>query len=116
MNFSSLLGLSFGVGVMYAALHATTDNMLFFLDFHGILIVVGGTAAAASISFPIKDVLILIKVFVLRVLGRNRVNYQELISQLLELNKKVSLGVTALNELIPTLRHEFLKEAVGLVA
>jgi chemotaxis protein MotA len=116
MNYSSILGIAFGIGVMYAALHATSGDMRFFLDFHGILIVIGGTAAAASISFPIKDVIILFKVFVLRVLGRNRVDYQEIITQMLELNKKVSLGASGLNEMIPTLKHEFLKEAVGLVA
>jgi chemotaxis protein MotA len=115
MNISSLIGLIFGVGVMYKALSATT-SLRFFLDIHGILIVMGGTAAAASISFPIKEVLLLVKVFIMRVLGRNRMNHQELINQMLELNKKAHLGVTALQETIPTLKHEFLKEAVSLLA
>lgn len=116
MNFSSLFGLCFGVGVMYFALSTTTDNMKFFLDMHGILIVVGGTAAAASISFPIANVASLLKVFILRVLGRNRVDYQGTITQLLELNKKASIGLSALNDVIPMIKHEFLKEAVQLVA
>lgn len=116
MNFSSILGLIFGISVMYTALTATSKDLSFFMDFHGILIVCGGTAAAASISFPIKDVLVLFRVFLMRVIGRNRVNYQEIITQLLELNKKAALGATGLNEMIPTLKHEFLKEAVGLVA
>src|SRR3954454_2186027 len=115
MNFSSLLGICFGIAMMYAALTATAD-LHFFLDFHGILIVCGGTAAAASICFPIKNVLILMKVFVLRVLGRSGVNYPEIITQILELNKKAVAGVTALNELVPSIRHPFLKEAVSLVA
>lgn len=116
MNFSSLFGVLFGIGVMYASLKTTTDNMSFFLDMHGILIVIGGTAAAASISYPISHVLSLTKVFMLRVLGRNKVDYQEVIGQLLELNKKAALGVTALNESLGYIKHEFLKEAVGLVA
>ena len=101
---------------MYSALMATADDIRFFMDFHGILIVCGGTLAAASISFPIIEVILLLKVFILRVLGRHRINYQETISQILELNKKAALGVTGLNELVPTLKHEFLKEAVSLVA
>ena len=116
MNFSSIFGVLFGVSIMYLALDATTPDMRFFLDFHGILIVVGGTAAAASISFPVFQVLSLLKVFFLRVLGRNRVDYQGTISQLLELNKKASVGVTALNDSLPSLKHPFLKEAVQLVA
>lgn len=116
MNFSSFFGLVFGMVIMYLALSHTTPNMEMFLDFHGILIVCGGTAAAASISFPIMKVLSLTKVFILRVLGRNRVDFQASIQQLLELNKKASLGVTSLNEVLPTIKHPFLKEAVSLVA
>lgn len=116
MNFSSLFGLLFGVGVMYAALKATTDNIMYFVDLHGILIVVGGTAAAASISFPILEVLGLMKVFFLRVLGKHKIDYQGTIGQLLELNKKASLGTSVLNESLSTIKHEFLKEAVALVA
>lgn len=116
MNFSSIFGLILGMGVMYTSLNATTTNLSFFLDMHGILIVCGGTAAAASISFPLNKVLTLFKVFVMRVLGRNTVDYHYVISQLLELNKKVSLGISALNEALPTIRNSFLREAVGLVA
>jgi chemotaxis protein MotA len=116
MNFSSLFGVLFGSAVLYAALHATTDNMTFFLDMHGILIVVGGTAAAASISFPISHVLGLVKVFFLRVLGKHKIDYTDVINQILELNKKASLGTSALNDTLPTIRNEFLRESVALVA
>jgi chemotaxis protein MotA len=116
MNFSSLFGLIFGVGVMYGALHGTTDNMALFLDPHGILIVVGGTAAAASISFPLFQVLGLVKVFLLRVLGRHKSDYAHVIGQILELNKKASLGTSALTDTLSSIRHEFLREAVALVA
>jgi chemotaxis protein MotA len=116
MNLSSLIGLIMGAGVMYSALKASSDDMRFFMDMHGILIVCGGTLAAASISFPIFEVIALAKVFLLRVLGRHRLNYQEVITQLLDLNKKATAGVTALNESVPSLKHEFLKEAITLVA
>jgi len=116
MNFSSLFGCISGVLIMYFALHATTDKLEMFLDPHSILIVVGGTTAAASISFPIRDVISLLKVFFLRVLGKHHADYQGAISQILELNKKAVLGVTALNESLPSIKHEFLKEAVALVA
>src|SRR5262249_52283121 len=113
---SSLIGLLMGIGVMYAALEATTPDLRFFLDMHGILIVVGGTAAAASISFPINKVIALVKVFVSRVLGTGRVDFKDTIAQLLELNKKASMGVTALKDTIATIKHPFLREAVELVA
>ncbi len=116
MNFSSLVGICMGIAVMYGALHASTDNLSFFFDPHGMLIVMGGTLAAASISFPILDVLALLKVFLLRVLGRHRREHSEVITQILELNKKASSGVTGLNDMIPSIKNDFLKEAVTLVA
>lgn len=116
MNISSFLGLCFGVAVMYKALSLTTPDLAFFLDLHGILIVCGGTAAATSISFPIKDILLLVKVFLLRVLGRNKVDYQGTITQILELNKRASGGLSDIRDMIPGVKHDFLKEAVTLLA
>lgn len=116
MNFSSLLGIASGICVMYMALTATSKDLHFFMDFHGILIVCGGTLAAASISFSILDILTLLKVFVLRVIGRAGINCPEIINQLMELNKKFSLGELPLSEMTNGLKHPFLREAVGLVA
>jgi chemotaxis protein MotA len=116
MNFSSLFGVCFGIGVMYLALRHTSDNLSFFLDLHGMLIVMGGTLAAASISFPVIKVISLLKVFFLRVLGRHHLDFQSAIQQILELNKKAAVGVTALSDSLPGIQHEFLREAVSLVA
>ncbi len=116
MNISSLIGVFFGIAVLFNALKGTADDPRFFLDFHGILIVVGGTLAAASISFPILDILSLVKVFLFRVLGKHRNNYQEIINQFLEINKKSLVGVTGLSEITASIKHEFLKESVSLVA
>lgn len=116
MNFSSLFGVLSGATILYLALHGATDNMMLFLDPHGILIVVGGTAAAASISFPLSHVIGLVKVFFLRVLGTHRTDYQATIGQLLELNKKASLGTSALKDSLNGIQNEFLKEAVSLVS
>ena len=116
MNFSSFFGLMLGASVLYLGLKETTDNILMFLDLHSILLVIGGTTAAASISYPINQVLGLFKVFFLRVLGKRRIDYAEVITQLIELNKKAANGLSALNEAIPGIKHDFLKEAIGLVA
>lgn len=116
MNLSSLFGVICGVLVLFASLRATSSDLTFFLDLHGILIVCGGTAAAASISFPIRKVLSLFKVFILRVLGKNNVDYHGTIGQILDLNRKASLGLSVLSEAIPSIKHPFLKEAVQLVA
>lgn len=58
----------------------------------------------------------LLKVFFLRVLGRHHLDFQAAIQQILDLNKKAAVGVTALSESLPSIQHEFLREAVALVA
>lgn len=116
MNFSSIFGVFFGVGVMYYALKGSNPDLRYFLDIHGILIVMGGTAAAASISFPVKKLFMLLKVFFLRVLGKRKVDYQDTITQILELSKRASNGLTGLKDSIAMIHHPFLKEAVSLVA
>lgn len=115
MNLSSLFGVLLGIGVTWASLHESGMELAFFLNFHGIVIVCGGTLAAASISFPLNKILALLKVFFLRVLGGHRLNYKETIEQLMELNRRATQGLSALNEAVPGLKHEFLKEAVTLV-
>lgn len=115
MNFSSFLGVIFGGWVMYWALSSASSDISFFLDAHGIIICWGGTLAAASISFPLTKILSLGKVFLMRVLGRHKVDFQGVVAQLLELNKKASVGINALNDALPTIKHEFLREAVALV-
>jgi chemotaxis protein MotA len=116
MNFSSLLGMVISIGVIYSALSGTSDNLSFFFDYHGMLIVCGGTLSAASVSFSIRDILSLFKVFFLRVLGRSQPNIQEVINQVIEVHKKYTLGSSAINELVPTLKHSFLREAVSLLS
>lgn len=105
-----------GLLVMFFAMSGSTSNLNFFLDIHGILIVCGGTAAAASISFPLKKIFSLLKVFFLRVLGKSNLNFQNEIALILELNKKCAQGgLYSLKEQIPQIKHPFLKEGVELL-
>jgi chemotaxis protein MotA len=115
MNISSLIGLFLGAGVMFGALSATTDHLEFFLDLHGLLIVFGGTAAASSIAFPIKDVFLLVRVFIFNVLGYKKNNIEQIVSQIVELNKKSSIGFESFKEELPKIKHSFLKEAIELL-
>jgi len=117
MNFGSIFGVVLGVVIVLSSLHESGMEMGFFLNFHGLVIVCGGTFTAAAIGYPIGRVFSLLKVFFLRVLGKAKINYQSTIEQLLELNKKASIGgITALSDMIPAIKHDFLKEAVSLVA
>jgi chemotaxis protein MotA len=115
MGATSLIGIFIGLAVVASSLQQTGMDLQFFLNFHGLVIVCGGTLAAAAISFPVPKLLTLFKVFFLRLTGRNRVDYQATIEQMLELNKKLSLGLMGSHEAITGIKNEFLKEAVTLV-
>jgi len=116
MNFSSLIGILLGLAVLGASLFHTGMDLMFFLNREGLLIVCGGTLAASAISFPLSKIAMLAKVFALRLLGKNKVDYQGTIEQMLELNKKLSLGLVGTQDAIQGVKNEFLKEAVTLVA
>lgn len=115
MNFSSFVGLILGIGIVYTSIHESGMGYAFFLNFHGIVIVCGGTLAVASISFPLTKVLSLLKVFFLRVLGANKVNFRGTIEDIIELNKRAGTSITSLKDAVPHIKHPFLKEAVELV-
>jgi chemotaxis protein MotA len=115
MNLSSIIGLVSGLTVMFFAMKGATSNLQFFLDVHGILIVVGGTAAASSVSFPLKKILALLKVFFLRVLGKSNADFKETISLILEINKRSAQGPQALKDSVTLIKHPFLKEGVDLL-
>ena len=51
LSLSSLLGALFGFGLFFASIATITSNYSSFLDFHGAMIVFGGTIASAYMSF-----------------------------------------------------------------
>jgi chemotaxis protein MotA len=116
MNISSLIGVLVGLGVVAASLVETGMDLKFFLNFHGVIIVCGGTFAAAAISYPLGKIFMLTKVFFNRLLGKSRIDYQATIEQLLEINKKLSLGLVSGSDAANMATHPFLKEAVILVS
>ncbi len=115
MNVSSFFGVLLGVGIVVASIHESGMEYAFFLNFHGIVIVIGGTLAAASISFRLSKLISLTKVFFLRVLGHSRIDYTSIINQLMEVSRRHNVGQGSAQELSAGISHAFLKEAVELV-
>ena len=72
MNPSSLIGILIGLGVVVASLRETGMDTSFFLNFHGLVIVCGGTLAAAAISFPVTKLLTLFRVVAMGLFERTR--------------------------------------------
>src|SRR3989338_346743 len=113
MNVSSILGVILGTSIMYLSIKHSGMDMKFFLNFHGIVIVMGGTLAAACLSFPLMRIISLVRIFVSRVLGGRRINYPKMVEEIIEINRKLTLNLSPLPEIVANIKHPFLKEAVG---
>lgn len=57
MSLSSLLGVLFGFGLFFASIVLSTDNWLAFVSLSSLLMVIGGTTAAAFMSYPAHEVM-----------------------------------------------------------
>lgn len=115
MNLSSIFGILFALVVLVVAVAMSTDNYFFFFNLHAIVIVLGGTAAAAFICYPMKQVLGLFKVFVSRLLGANRRNYEQLIEDIVILAQAYPGGYQKFSDAITRVRDPFLKDAAEVL-
>ena len=57
MSLSSLLGVIFGLGLILSAIAAATSNPLIYIEIPALLIVLGGTIAAAFMGYHSRDVM-----------------------------------------------------------
>lgn len=114
MNKSSASGLILALLVFLTIALTSTKNPLVFLDWHAGLIVIGGTAAAAMISFSTKNIIMLCKVFASRVLKSTQKQYSEVIDEMVDLATNYRNDDSYLSKALPNIKTPFLKEAIEL--
>ena len=112
MNIMSILALALALTVFFWSMLTSTDDPTRFVDIHGIVIVFAGTFAAASISFQIDRVLLMIKVFATRTLMGGKPNYIKLIKELMVLADAYRTESPGLKGLVDKSKDPFLKEAM----
>jgi chemotaxis protein MotA len=115
MNMSSIFGIIAALVVFSVALFTSTSSYGIFLDVHAILIVLGGTAAAALISFPLKTFVTLTKVFAKRVLGKYSNAHEKVIHEIVDLAGGYRDNPNYLNDKVETIQTPFLKEGVQML-
>lgn len=65
MNLSTLLGMFGGAGLLAAVALMTTEDVSVFWNVPGVVIVLGGTIAATLLSYPLKEVMRVFRVFII---------------------------------------------------
>jgi chemotaxis protein MotA len=115
MNFSTALGFVAAATIFLHSVLTSTDNWKIFLNEHGIVIVLGGTLAAACICFPIGKILHLTVLAFKKMLFGNHPDYPRIIKYIIELGEKSRADVTFLKKEVETMRDPFLREAITLI-
>ena len=112
---SSLVGLIMAVAVFLTLALFGVKNPLVFLDWHAALIVIGGTASAALLSFSSKNIALLFKIFMSRVLRDNQKHYSDVISEIVDIAKNYRTNANYLAEVAPEIKTHFLREGIEMM-
>ncbi|TXT41399.1 MAG: chemotaxis protein MotA [Comamonadaceae bacterium] len=115
MNPSSLIGIVVSILLMGVILVFSADNPLLYLDFPSLAIVLGGTIAAAFLSYPLRDV---VRIFgLLRTVMRDEhMDIQSDIDELVQIARIWVTGDSHAVELALTeVTNPFLRTGVQLI-
>ncbi len=115
MNFSSILGVISALTVLTVSIMTSSKNAKVFLDPHGILVVIGGTTAAALMCFPLRFYARIAGVFINKFLGNYATRYETVINEITDLAKGTRDNPDYLKTKAPSLKTPFLKDAVELI-
>lgn len=115
MNKAGMLGMITAMGILAFAISDSTKNAKIFLDPHGIVIVVGGTLTVALLSFSFRKLYLAFKVFLRKMLGREKDDYMGTIKLIVELAEVYRANPKNLEATVPANAHPFLKDAIKLI-
>lgn len=115
MNPSTILGMLLGALIVTLGVLFTTKNPVDLLDLPSLLLVVGGTVAATLISYPLREVLRVFRVFMI-VLRNETLYAKEDLQEIVRVSRKYFQGeIAAVEGELDKLHNPFLRMGVQLV-
>lgn len=115
MNIYSVLSFLLAGLIFFFGIFTATDNFRAVLDFHASLIVFGGTIAVTAISFQMDRLFAMLSVFYNKVIRGRKINYAQVIKDLIALAEVYRKNPTAVDSLLNKINDPFLKEGVGIL-
>jgi len=115
MNFSSIFGILAALTVVVIGIVTSSKSAVVFLDMHGILIVLGGTAAAGLMCFPARSFVRIAKVFFDKFIGNYSTRNEVVIGEIVDLSKGLRENPNYMSEKVKTIKTPFLADAVELL-
>ncbi|NMC50449.1 MAG: chemotaxis protein MotA [Desulfovibrio sp.] len=115
MNIATVIGIIFGIGILFYATFLSTDDIRVFINFPGLAIVIGGTLASTFICFPMKEVMRVFSTF-LMALKREELPIGNYIEEIVRIAREASArGKIHLEKALPGIENEFLKNAIQML-
>lgn len=115
MNIATIIGIIAGIAVLGFATFFSTASAGVFFNGPGLAIVLGGTAAATFICYPMREVARVFQLFVLA-MGREELPMGDYVNALVLLARDASTkGKIHLEKKLPGIENEFLKDALQMV-
>jgi chemotaxis protein MotA len=115
MNISSIVGVIAALAVLTVAVLTSSKSAHVFLDPHGILVVIGGTAAAGLMCFPFRFYIRIAKVFINKFLGSYATRYETVINEIVDLARGTRENPDYLKQKVKTIKTPFLQDAIQLL-
>jgi len=114
MDIGTILGLFSGVGIIFLGIIRQDGDVGWFMNSNALLVVFGGTIAAAMVNYPLKNIFGLFSV-VKNVFTSEEHDYQGIIEQIVEKGEKARKnGVLSLEADLPSIESTFLRNGIEL--
>ena len=114
MDIATILGLLFGLGVVFGAI-ATGSDFTIFMNLPGFMIVIGGTFAATMIKFPLTGVFVAFPVGMKAAFTNEKSRPRDYITLAVKLSKKARKnGLVSLEK--EKIKNQFFRKGVQLCA
>ena len=114
MDIGTILGLLSGVGIIFLGIIRQDGDVGWFMNSNALIVVIGGTLAAAMVNYPLKNIVGLFSV-VKNVFTSEEHDYQGIIEQIVEKGEKARKnGVLSLEADLPSIESTFLRNGIEL--
>ena len=114
MDIGTILGLLSGVGIIFLGIIRQDGDVGWFMNSNALIVVIGGTLAAAMVNYPLKNIVGLFSV-VKNVFTSEEHDYQGIIEQIVEKGEKARKnGVLSLEADLTSIESTFLRNGIEL--
>ena len=114
MDLGTAFGLLLGIGLISIGIVSNNGNLMWFLDWDSLLIVIGGTFAATLVNYPLRNIQGLLNI-ASAAFTRQDIDHDGVIYELVE-KAEISLkkGVLSLEQELPKVKDKFLRDGLNL--